>query len=99
MRAILFLGAAALAASVMASDPRACDPSVRRFADGWGRENAIVGTTDREIPVYRTGETMSFTFRLRGFRGLSAGIVQSPVNPVPFGQVSSLSFGSVSESE
>lgn len=75
MRAILFLGAAALAASVTASDPRACDPSVRRFADGWGRENAIVGTTDREIPVYRTGETMSFTFRLRGFRELAAGCV------------------------
>ena len=35
-------------------------------------EDYIYGTSDREIPVYRPGETMTFTFRLRVFEDFDA---------------------------
>ena len=39
---------------------------------GWGFDDIIDGRTTREVPVYAVGETMTFTFRLRGFKGLDA---------------------------
>ena len=37
---------------------------------GWTLDDCIDGRCDRESPVYGIGETMTFTFRLRGFEGM-----------------------------
>jgi len=37
---------------------------------GWALDDCIDGRCDRECPVYGIGETMTFTFRLRGFEGM-----------------------------
>ena len=39
---------------------------------GWGFGDIIEGRTTREIPVFSVGETMTFKFNLRGFKGLDA---------------------------
>lgn len=38
----------------------------------WVAEDCIDGRCDREIPIYGPGEEMTFTFKLRGFKGLDA---------------------------
>ena len=50
----------------------ACQASLPASAAGWGFDDIIEGCTTRELPVYAVGETMTFTFRLRGFKGLDA---------------------------
>ena len=47
-------------------------PKVRSASKGWGPNDCIDGRTDREIPEYAPGEEMTFTFKLRGFKGLDA---------------------------
>ena len=46
-------------------------PGLAAFA-GWTFDDIIDGRTEREVPVYAVGETMTFTFTLRGFKGLDA---------------------------
>lgn len=40
----------------------------------WGFDDIIDGRTTRELPVYAVGETMTFRFALRGFKGLDASM-------------------------
>lgn len=74
---IAFCGAAVYAADpaeVLADDAEKA--VARQPVPVWTLEDCIDGRCDRENPVYGIGEKMTFTFRLRGFRGMDRSLVR-----------------------
>lgn len=76
LRAMSLVGLVAVAhastdpVEVLAGDRQA----TARASKGWSQDDCIDGRADRDIPVYGPGEEMTFTFRLRGFKGLDRSV-------------------------
>ena len=77
MKSLVLVAGAIAACAALAADPvevlaSNAEKAVAAPAEGWGPNDCIDGRSDREVPEYAPGEAMTFTFGLRGFKGLDA---------------------------